>query len=69
MSVSLKKYIIFSGAKSTFMTHGELVPLPLYSSLPPHLQQRVFEPLPESKFASGKPSRKVVVSTNVAETS
>jgi pre-mRNA-splicing factor ATP-dependent RNA helicase DHX15/PRP43 len=34
--------------------------LPLYSALPPHIQQRVFEPAP---------SRKIVVSTNVAETS
>eukprot|EP01013_Petalomonas_cantuscygni_P001255 TRINITY_DN11276_c0_g1_i1.p1 TRINITY_DN11276_c0_g1~~TRINITY_DN11276_c0_g1_i1.p1 ORF type:complete len:881 (+),score=208.08 TRINITY_DN11276_c0_g1_i1:90-2732(+) len=39
-----------------------LTVLPLFSSLPPHLQRRVFEPP-----APG--TRKVVVSTNIAETS
>jgi pre-mRNA-splicing factor ATP-dependent RNA helicase DHX15/PRP43 len=41
---------------------GELKALPLYSSLPPHVQQRIFDPAP----ANG---RKVIVSTNIAETS
>lgn len=36
--------------------------LPLYSTLPPHLQQRIFEPPPEG-------GRKIIVATNIAETS
>ncbi|KAH8019289.1 hypothetical protein HPB51_018684 [Rhipicephalus microplus] len=42
--------------------------IPLYSSLPPNLQQRIFEPPPPAK-ANGAIGRKVVVSTNIAETS
>ncbi|PIO52598.1 helicase protein [Teladorsagia circumcincta] len=40
---------------------GALNCIPLYSSLPPNQQQRIFEAPP--------PSRKCVVSTNIAETS
>ncbi|CCF55893.1 hypothetical protein KAFR_0A04580 [Kazachstania africana CBS 2517] len=46
---------------------GPLAVYPLYGSLPPHQQQRIFEPAPESH--NGRPGRKVVVSTNIAETS
>ena len=47
---------------------GELMVVPLYSSLPPHLQQRIFEKPP--KASHGKVAgRKVVISTNIAETS
>jgi pre-mRNA-splicing factor ATP-dependent RNA helicase DHX15/PRP43 len=49
--------------------HGELVVIPLYSSLAPEQQRRIFSKAPEAKVAGGKPGRKVVVSTNVAETS
>ena len=42
--------------------------IPLYSTLPPNLQQRIFEPPPPKK-ANGAIGRKVVVSTNIAETS
>lgn len=42
--------------------------IPLYSTLPPNLQQRIFEPAPATK-ANGAVGRKVVVSTNIAETS
>ncbi|XP_076445532.1 ATP-dependent RNA helicase DHX33-like [Babylonia areolata] len=44
--------------------HGlsKMVVLPLYAALPSHLQLRVFEPAPPG-------CRKVVVSTNIAETS
>ena len=42
--------------------------IPLYSTLPPNLQQRIFEPPPPPK-ANGAVGRKVVVSTNIAETS
>ncbi len=47
---------------------GELKCIPLYSTLPPNLQQRIFEPAPPRK-PSGAIGRKVVVSTNIAETS
>lgn len=47
---------------------GELKCIPLYSTLPPNLQQRIFEPAPPTK-PNGAIGRKVVVSTNIAETS
>ncbi|ELU13729.1 hypothetical protein CAPTEDRAFT_150705 [Capitella teleta] len=47
---------------------GEMKCIPLYSTLPPNLQQRIFEP-PPPKRANGAIGRKVVVSTNIAETS
>lgn len=49
--------------------HGELVVIPLHSSLPPAQQQKIFEPAPGPKFPGGPPGRKCVVSTNLAETS
>lgn len=42
---------------------------PLYSSLPPAAQQKIFREAPGPKFPGGPVGRKVVVSTNVAETS
>ena len=48
---------------------GELLVLPLYSSLPPQLQRKIFDNAPGPKYPGGPPGRKVVVSTNVAETS
>ena len=47
---------------------GDLKCIPLYSTLPPNLQQRIFEP-PPSKKSNGAIGRKIVVSTNIAETS
>merc|ERR1712179_403399 len=47
---------------------GELKCIPLYSTLPPNLQQRIFEPAPSRK-GNGAIGRKIVVSTNIAETS
>ncbi|KAK6904534.1 pre-mRNA-splicing factor ATP-dependent RNA helicase DHX15/PRP43 [Kwoniella mangroviensis CBS 8886] len=47
---------------------GPLLVVPLYSSLPPHQQQRIFDPPPPAR-KDGLPGRKVVVSTNIAETS
>ncbi len=41
---------------------GELRVLPLYSSLPPQQQRRIFDPAPEG-------GRKCVIATNIAETS
>lgn len=46
---------------------GPLAVYPLYGTLPPNKQQRIFEPAPES--TTGKPGRKIVISTNIAETS
>lgn len=47
---------------------GELRCIPLYSTLPPNLQQRIFESAPPKK-PNGAIGRKCVVSTNIAETS
>ncbi|KAK9469789.1 P-loop containing nucleoside triphosphate hydrolase protein [Lipomyces arxii] len=48
---------------------GELKVYPLYGSLPPQQQQKIFEPAPGPRIKSGPPGRKVVISTNIAETS
>lgn len=48
---------------------GPIKVYPLYGSLPPNQQQKIFEPAPEPLKAGGKPGRKVIVSTNIAETS
>lgn len=48
---------------------GPLNVLPLYSSLPPAAQQRIFDAAPGPTRPGGGPGRKVVVSTNIAETS
>ncbi|RWS26883.1 putative pre-mRNA-splicing factor ATP-dependent RNA helicase DHX15-like protein [Leptotrombidium deliense] len=47
---------------------GELKCIPLYSTLPPNMQQRIFEAPPPNK-PNGAVGRKVVVATNIAETS
>lgn len=41
---------------------GEIIICPIYSSLPSDMQAKIFEPTPAG-------SRKVVLSTNIAETS
>lgn len=48
---------------------GPLKVYPLYGSLPPAQQQKIFEPAPPPYQAGGRPGRKVIVSTNIAETS
>ncbi|KAI9457332.1 P-loop containing nucleoside triphosphate hydrolase protein [Lactarius psammicola] len=48
---------------------GPLSCIPLYSSLPPQQQQRIFDPAPSPRVPDGPPGRKVIVSTNIAETS
>ncbi|CAN3374492.1 hypothetical protein DIURU_004722 [Diutina rugosa] len=48
---------------------GPLKVYPLYGSLPPYMQQKIFEPAPEPYKPGGRPGRKVIVSTNIAETS
>eukprot|EP01147_Barroeca_monosierra_P003949 gene3949-6412_t len=47
---------------------GPVSVIPLYSSLPPALQQRIFEPAPADR-SNGAVGRKIVVATNIAETS
>lgn len=49
-------------------TAGQLVCIPLYSSLPPAQQERIFDPAPPTTPETGI-GRKVVVATNIAETS
>jgi len=48
---------------------GELKCVPLYSTLPPVQQQRIFDPAPPPRTPGGPAGRKIVVSTNIAETS
>ena len=48
---------------------GPLAVYPLYSTLPPRQQQDIFKEAPPPAFAGGPFGRKVVVSTNIAETS
>ncbi|KAG2342230.1 P-loop containing nucleoside triphosphate hydrolase protein [Suillus weaverae] len=55
--------------KSYPETVGPLECIPLYSWLPPQQQQRIFDPPPKAGSPDGPPGRKVVVSTNIAESS
>ncbi|KAI1084541.1 P-loop containing nucleoside triphosphate hydrolase protein [Whalleya microplaca] len=48
---------------------GPLKVYPLYGTLPPHQQQRIFDPAPPPLKKGGRPGRKCIVSTNIAETS
>ncbi len=48
---------------------GPVSVLPLYSTLPPQAQQRIFEPAPPARKPGGPAGRKIIVSTNIAETS
>lgn len=48
---------------------GPLACIPLYSTLPPQQQQRIFDPPPSPRSGSGAPGRKCIVATNIAETS
>ncbi|KIL59310.1 hypothetical protein M378DRAFT_169479, partial [Amanita muscaria Koide BX008] len=43
--------------------------IPFYSLLPPEKQRRIFAPPPQPRVRGGRPGRKVVVATNIAETS
>ena len=49
--------------------YGPLMCLPLYSTLPIKAQQRIFDPAPPPRTPGGPAGRKVVISTNIAETS
>eukprot|EP00243_Klebsormidium_subtile_P011213 TRINITY_DN6285_c0_g2_i1.p1 TRINITY_DN6285_c0_g2~~TRINITY_DN6285_c0_g2_i1.p1 ORF type:complete len:720 (-),score=219.60 TRINITY_DN6285_c0_g2_i1:163-2322(-) len=48
---------------------GDIKVVPLYSTLPPAAQQRIFEAAPPPRKDGAPPGRKIVVSTNIAETS
>ncbi|TVY91539.1 putative pre-mRNA-splicing factor ATP-dependent RNA helicase [Lachnellula willkommii] len=48
---------------------GPLKVYPLYGTLPPQQQQRIFDPAPPPSRPGGPPGRKVIVGTNIAETS
>eukprot|EP00186_Timspurckia_oligopyrenoides_P002088 CAMPEP_0182443068 /NCGR_PEP_ID=MMETSP1172-20130603/1905_1 /TAXON_ID=708627 /ORGANISM="Timspurckia oligopyrenoides, Strain CCMP3278" /LENGTH=797 /DNA_ID=CAMNT_0024638233 /DNA_START=114 /DNA_END=2507 /DNA_ORIENTATION=+ len=58
---------IYSELTPTEESSGPVCVLPLYSTLPQHEQQKVFEPAPTTK--SKKVGRKVICATNIAETS
>lgn len=47
---------------------GPLKVYPLYGTLPPAQQQKIFEPAPKGR-EGGRPGRKIIVGTNIAETS
>ncbi|KAI1659215.1 P-loop containing nucleoside triphosphate hydrolase protein [Daldinia decipiens] len=48
---------------------GPMTVYPLYGTLPPHQQQKIFDPAPPPLKKGGRPGRKCIVSTNIAETS
>ena len=48
---------------------GPVKVVPLYSSLSPAMQQKIFEPAPPPLKEGGPAGRKIAVSTNIAETS
>ncbi|KAM7497177.1 hypothetical protein LguiA_021591 [Lonicera macranthoides] len=50
-------------------TVGPVKVVPLYSTLPPAMQQKIFDPAPPPITEGGPAGRKIVVSTNIAETS
>lgn len=48
---------------------GPLKVYPLYGTLPPAMQQKIFDPAPPARRPGGQPGRKCIVATNIAETS
>lgn len=64
---AVKKISLESDALVREQNCGPMRCYPLYGSLPPQQQQKIFEPAPES--VNGRIGRKCIVSTNIAETS
>jgi pre-mRNA-splicing factor ATP-dependent RNA helicase DHX15/PRP43 len=60
---------IRAGGEAMGPDKGRLHVLPLYGTLPPAAQARIFGEAPGPTIPGGAPGRKVVVSTNIAETS
>lgn len=58
-----------SGVDKNSSSMGPVVVYPLYSSLPPRQQQDIFKDAPGPLIPGGPPGRKIIVSTNIAETS
>jgi pre-mRNA-splicing factor ATP-dependent RNA helicase DHX15/PRP43 len=52
-----------------YKRHGPLRVIPLYASLSTYEQQQIFEKAPPPSTPGGKPGRKIIVSTNIAQTS
>lgn len=48
---------------------GPMKVYPLYGTLPPAQQQRIFEPAPPPRRPGGRAGRKCIIATNIAETS
>ncbi|MCJ1473297.1 DEAH-box ATP-dependent RNA helicase prp43 [Lambiella insularis] len=48
---------------------GPMKVYPLYGTLPPAMQQKIFDPPPPAHKPGGRPGRKCIVATNIAETS
>ena len=48
---------------------GPMKVYPLYGTLPPAQQQKIFEPAPPPRKPGGRAGRKCIVATNIAETS
>ncbi|KAI9872718.1 MAG: DEAH-box ATP-dependent RNA helicase prp43 [Pleopsidium flavum] len=48
---------------------GPMKVYPLYGTLPPAMQQRIFDSAPPPRRTGGRPGRKCIVATNIAETS
>ncbi|PSR80034.1 P-loop containing nucleoside triphosphate hydrolase protein [Coniella lustricola] len=48
---------------------GPMSIYPLYGTLPPHQQQRIFDKAPAAFKPGGRPGRKCIIATNIAETS
>lgn len=48
---------------------GPMSIYPLYGTLPPHQQQRIFDKAPGPFKPGGRPGRKCIIATNIAETS
>ena len=61
--------ILYERMKALGPQVPELIILPVYSALPSEMQSRIFDPAPPPRTPDGPPGRKVVVATNIAETS